>query len=182
MKLIATANPDVKLIEPRVFDDARGFFMETWHEAAFERLGIAARFVQDNHSGSARGVLRGLHYQVQQTQGRLVRVIAGAAFDVCVDLRRSSPHFGRAVCAVLDARDRRMLWIPPGFAHGFLALEDRTEFVYKCTDFYAPAHERSLLWSDPALAIDWPLAGIGAPLLSAKDAAAAPLAQAETFA
>lgn len=181
MKVVATANPDVMILEPRVFADPRGLFLETWNEQTFARLGIAARFVQDNHSLSCRGVVRGLHYQVQQTQGRLVRVTAGAAFDVAVDLRRSSPHFGTAVAVRLDARERRMVWIPPGFAHGFLALEDGTELLYKCTDFYAPAHERALRWNDPALGIDWPLGGIGTPLLSPKDEAAVPLAEAETF-
>lgn len=181
MKLLATAHPEVKLIEPRVFGDARGFFMESWNQAAFDSLGIAARFVQDNHSRSLRGVVRGLHYQMRQTQGRLVRVVAGAAFDVAVDLRRRSPHFGRWTGARLDTRNRHMLWIPEGFAHGFLALEDGTELLYKCTDYYAPAHERALLWNDPALGIDWPLAGIGTPILSPKDAAAVPLAEAETF-
>lgn len=182
MNVIATAIPEVKLIEPRLFADARGWFCETWNEAAFAAAGIAARFVQDNHSRSARGVLRGLHYQLPRPQGKLVRVVAGAVFDVAVDLRRGSPSFGRWVAAELGAADRRMLWIPPGFAHGILALEDGTEVLYKCTDHYAPEHERALRWNDPALAIDWPLARVGTVTLSERDGAAPPLAQAETFA
>ena len=182
MKVTATALPDVKIIEPRVFGDERGFFFESWNARAFADAGISAAFVQDNHSRSARGVLRGLHYQVSQAQGKLVRVIAGSVFDVAVDLRRSSPDFGRSVGVELSAANKRMLWVPPGFAHGFLSLEDNTDFVYKCTDYYAPEHERSLLWSDPALAIDWPLQGIGTPTVAAKDAAGKPLKEADLFA
>lgn len=182
MKVVPTALPDVKIIEPRVFGDERGFFFESWNARAFAEAGISAAFVQDNHSRSARGVLRGLHYQVSQAQGKLVRVIAGRVFDVAVDLRRSSPDFGRSVGVELSAANKRMLWVPPGFAHGFLSLEDNTDFVYKCTDYYAPEHERSLLWSDPALAIDWPLEGIGTPTVAAKDAAGKPLAEADLFA
>lgn len=182
MKVISTALPDVKIIEPRVFGDDRGFFFESWNARAFAEAGFQAAFVQDNHSRSARGVLRGMHYQVSQAQGKLVRVIAGSVFDVTVDLRRSSPDFGRSVGVELSAANKRMLWVPPGFAHGFLSLEDNTDFVYKCTDYYAPEHERSLLWSDPALAINWPLEGIGTPTLAAKDAAAKPLAEADLFA
>jgi dTDP-4-dehydrorhamnose 3,5-epimerase len=181
MKLIATALPDVRLIEPRLFSDERGFFAETWNKRAFAEAGIAADFVQDNHSRSARGVLRGLHYQVAQPQGKLVRVVAGRAFDVAVDLRRSSPTFGQWTGVELDSAGMRMLWVPPGFAHGFLALEDGTDLLYKCTDYYAPAQERTLLWSDPALGISWPLDGIGAPLLSDKDVAGVPLGQADVY-
>lgn len=178
MKLVDTAIPDVKIVEPAIFGDDRGFFMETWNAKAFVRAGLDLAFVQDNHSRSAKGVLRGLHYQLRQPQGKLVRVVRGAAFDVAVDIRRSSATFGRSVGVVLTEANKRMLWVPPGFAHGFLSLEDDTEFLYKCTDFYAPEHERALLWSDPALGIDWPLDGL-LPQLSAKDAAALPLADAE---
>jgi len=181
VKIVATALPEVLVIEPRVFGDDRGFFLESWNARSFAEAGIDARFVQDNHSRSAAGVLRGLHYQLVQPQGKLVRVVAGRAFDVAVDMRRSSPDFGRSAGVELSADNKRMLWVPPGFAHGFLALEDGTDFLYKCTDFYAPEHERSLLWSDPALGINWPLEGIGAPILTAKDLAGLPLAQAETY-
>lgn len=181
MKALATAIPDVLVIEPAVFGDARGFFFESWNRKAFSALvGRDVDFVQDNHSASARHVLRGLHYQVRQAQGKLVRVVAGEVFDVAVDLRRSSPTFGRSVCEVLSADNRRMMWVPPGFAHGFLVLSERAEFLYKTTDYYAPEHERTLLWNDPALGIEWPLAG--PPVLKPKDAAGAPLAAAETFA
>jgi dTDP-4-dehydrorhamnose 3,5-epimerase len=181
VKIIDTALPDVKIIEPKIFGDDRGFFMETWNARTFAGLGLNLDFVQDNHSRSARGVLRGLHYQLEQAQGKLVRVTAGAVYDVAVDLRRSSAHFGNWVGVELTAENKRLLWVPPGFAHGFLTLEDGTEFLYKCTDFYAPEHERSLLWSDPALGIDWPLNAM-IPQLSGKDAAGTPLAQAECFA
>lgn len=182
MKVTETRLPEVKLIEPGVHGDDRGFFMETWNARAYAEAGIEAGFVQDNHSRSARGVLRGLHYQIVQPQGKLVRVVAGRAFDVAVDIRRSSPTFGHWVGVELSAANKHLLWVPPGFAHGFLALEDGTDFVYKCSDFYAPAHERSLLWSDPAIGIDWPLDEIGAPLVAAKDQAGRPLAEAEVFA
>ncbi len=178
MKLVDTAIPDVKIVEPSLFGDDRGFFMETWNARAFAEAGIDLTFVQDNHSRSARGVLRGLHYQLRQPQGKLVRVVRGRAFDVAVDIRRGSASFGKWLGVELTEANKRMLWVPPGFAHGFLSLEDDTEFLYKCTDFYAPEHERSLLWSDPAIGIDWPLDG-ETPLLSGKDAAAAPLAEAE---
>jgi dTDP-4-dehydrorhamnose 3,5-epimerase len=180
VKLAATALPEVVLVEPRVFGDDRGFFYESWNSRAFAEAGLETNFVQDNHSRSARGVLRGLHYQLRQPQGKLVRVVAGAAFDVAVDLRRSSPRFGQWVGVELSAANKRMLWVPPGFAHGFLALQDGTEFLYKCTDFYAPEHERALLWSDPAIGIEWPLEGLE-PALSGKDAAGTPLAEAETY-
>lgn len=180
MKVVDTAIPDVKLIEPKVFSDQRGFFFESWNARVFKDAGIDASFVQDNHSRSMRGVLRGLHYQVQNTQAKLIRVIAGSVFDVAVDLRRSSPTFGKHVSCVLSAENKLQLWIPAGFAHGFLCLEDGTEFVYKCTDFYAPQFDRSLLWNDPAVGIEWPLNGVE-PSLSAKDVAGRPLAEAEVF-
>jgi dTDP-4-dehydrorhamnose 3,5-epimerase len=182
VKVTATALPDVKIIEPRVIGDPRGFFLESWNARDFAAAGIDAHFVQDNHSRSARGVLRGLHYQVEQPQGKLVRAIAGAVFDVAVDLRRASPDFGRWVGVQLSAANHRMLWVPPGFAHGFLVLEDSSEVLYKCTDFYAPSHERCLLWSDPQVCIAWPLDRIATPSLSPRDASGTPLAQAETFA
>ncbi len=163
MKVTPTALPDVKLIEPRVFGDDRGFFFESWNARAFAAAGLDATFVQDNHSRSRRGVLRGLHYQIEHAQGKLVRCVAGEVFDVVVDLRRSSPTFGRSVGVTLSAENRRMLWVPPGFAHGFLVVSDFAEFLYKTTDYWYPEHERTLLWNDPALAIDWPLAG--APIL-----------------
>lgn len=182
MKLVDTDLPEVKIVEPTVFGDDRGFFMESWNAATFSKAGLDLSFVQDNHSRSARGVLRGLHYQRRQPQGKLVRVVRGAVFDVAVDIRRSSPNFGKWAGVTLSEANKRMLWVPPGFAHGFLSLEDGTEFLYKCTDFYDPDDEHSLLWSDPALAIDWPLAGIGAPQLSGKDAAAPGLDAADVFA
>ena len=180
MQVTPTALPDVLLVEPRVFGDARGFFYESWNRRAFAAAGIDVDFVQDNHSRSRRGVLRGLHYQVERAQGKLVRAVAGEVFDAVVDLRRSSATFGRSVGVVLSAANRRMLWVPPGFAHGFLVLSEDAEFLYKTTDYWFPEHERTLLWSDPALAIDWPLAG--PPVLAAKDAAGTPLAGADTYA
>ena len=167
MKIIDTIIPDVKIIEPAVFGDERGFFMETWQEQKFNELVCERRFVQDNHSKSRQGILRGLHYQTEQTQGKLVRVVAGEVFDVAVDIRRDSPNFGQWTSAVLSAENRCQLWIPPGFAHGFLVLSDSAEFLYKTTDYYAPALERCIRWDDPALAINWPLSA--APVLSAKD-------------
>jgi len=170
----------VKVLEPRVFGDDRGYFYESWNQRAFDALvGRPIAFVQDNHSKSVRGVLRGLHYQVRQTQGKLVRVIAGEVFDVAVDLRRSSPTFGQWMGDVLSGENRRMIWVPEGFAHGFVVLSETAEVLYKATDFYAPDHERTLLWNDPAIGIDWRFAGT--PLLKPKDAAGLPLAQAETF-
>lgn len=182
MNFIETDLPGVIVIEPKVFGDDRGFFMESWNARAFEQAGITGPWVQDNHSRSARGVLRGLHYQMRQTQGKLVRVTAGAVFDVAVDIRRSSPSFGKWVGVELSADNKRMLWVPPGFAHGFLTLTDSADFQYKCTDYYAPEWERALLWNDPAIGIDWPLEPEQTPALSAKDAAGLPLAEAETFA
>jgi dTDP-4-dehydrorhamnose 3,5-epimerase len=180
MQVIETQHPEVLLLRPKVFGDARGFFFESYNRKAFAELGIDAEFVQDNHSRSAKGVLRGLHYQISQPQGKLVRVTAGEVFDVAVDLRRSSPHFGRVATFRLSAESHDMAWIPPGFAHGFQVLSDHAEFLYKTTDYYAPQFERCLRWNDPALAIAWPLDG--APLLSAKDQAGLPLAECEVFA
>jgi dTDP-4-dehydrorhamnose 3,5-epimerase len=180
MKITPTSIPEVLLLEPRVFGDDRGFFYESWNKRTFAELGIAADFVQDNHSKSQKNVLRGLHYQIEQAQGKLVRVTAGAVYDVAVDLRRSSPTFGQWVGFTLSAEDKRLAWIPPGFAHGFCVTSDSAEFLYKTTDFYSPAHERTLLWNDPQLSIPWPLTG--EPLLAAKDKTGTPLAQAETFA
>jgi dTDP-4-dehydrorhamnose 3,5-epimerase len=180
MNVTPTALPGVMLIEPRVFGDERGFFFESWNARAFAAAGVGATFVQDNHSRSRRGVLRGLHYQIEHAQGKLVRVTAGEVYDVVVDLRRSSPTFGRSVCLVLSADNRRMLWVPPGFAHGFLAVSEHAEFLYKTTDYWYAMHERTLLWNDPALGIEWPLAG--APILTAKDAAGTPLATADVYA
>jgi dTDP-4-dehydrorhamnose 3,5-epimerase len=165
------AIPDVVLITPKVFGDGRGFFYESWHRGEFAAAGISADFVQDNHSRSAGRTLRGLHYQVQQSQGKLVRVVAGAVFDVCVDLRRSSPTRGQWLGVELSAENHRQLWVPPGFAHGFLVLTPTADFSYKCTDYYAPAHERCIRWDDPELAIAWPLPVGTTPILSAKDAA-----------
>jgi dTDP-4-dehydrorhamnose 3,5-epimerase len=180
LKVIDTAISDVKLIAPRIFGDERGFFFECWNQKTYSEAGIDAPFVQDNHSRSSQGVLRGLHYQIRHSQGKLIRVVAGSVFDVAVDLRRSSPTFGKWVGAVLSAENKMQFWIPPGFAHGFLCLEDGSEFLYKCTDFYAPEYERSLLWNDPALGIEWPIDGTEL-ILSAKDAAAKPLAESEVF-
>lgn len=182
MQFIPTAIADVVVVEPRVFGDARGFFMETWERAKFAAGGIDVDFVQDNHSGSGRWVLRGLHYQLRRPQGKLVRVTQGEVFDVAVDLRKASPTFGRWHGERLSAQNRRMLWIPPGFAHGFLTLTDAVEFQYKCTDFYDPSGERSILWNDPDIGIEWPIpAGVN-PLVSAKDAAASGFAAAEYYA
>ena len=181
MNVIETAIPGVVIIEPKIFGDDRGFFYESYNQQRFEELtGTAPAFVQDNHSRSARGVLRGLHYQIQQTQGKLVRVTSGEVFDVCVDLRQSSPTFGKSVSVILSAENHRQIWVPPGFAHGFLVTSDSAEFLYKTTDYYAPQYERSLLWNDPALGIEWPLQQ--EPLLSVKDKAGIPLASAEVFA
>ncbi len=181
MKVARTAIADVLLLEPRVFGDERGFFVEPYNKRGFrEATGLEVDFVQDNHSRSKRGVLRGLHYQIRQPQGKLIRVLAGTIFDVAVDLRRHSPSFGRWVGLELDAQSVRMLWIPPGFAHGFAVLSETAEVLYKASDYYAPAHERTLRWDDPQLAIAWPLAG--APTLSDKDRRGAALAEAETYA
>lgn len=181
MNLVPTAIPDLKIIEPKVFGDARGFFYESFNQRRFnELIGREVDFVQDNHSRSARHVLRGLHYQVQQAQGKLVRVVQGTVYDVAVDLRRSSPTFGQHVGVELSAENKRMFWIPEGFAHGFVVLSESAEFLYKTTDYWAPEHERSLAWNDPALAIDWPLTET--PALSAKDQQGKLLSEAECFA
>ena len=180
MKAVPTALPGVLVLEPKVHGDERGFFFESYNRRAFrEATGLDPDFVQDNHSKSARNVLRGLHYQVRNVQGKLVRVTAGEVWDVVVDLRRSSPAFGRSLGVALSEANRRMLWVPEGFAHGFLVTSESAEFLYKTTDYYAPEHERSLLWNDPALEIAWPLAG--EPLLKPGDANGTPLARAETF-
>lgn len=181
MKFITTSIPDAAIIEPKVFGDERGFFFESYNENAFfEATGLRPRFVQDNHSRSAKGVLRGLHYQISQPQGKLVRVTAGEVFDVAVDLRRFSPTFGKWVGEILSAENRRMMWVPEGFAHGFVVLSDFAEFLYKTTDFYAPQHERCIAWNDPDLNIQWPLGG--EPQLSAKDSQGVAFNAAEVFA
>lgn len=180
MNVIRTAIPDVVIVEPKVFGDDRGFFFESFNQRRFEELiGVSASFVQDNHSKSARNVLRGLHYQIRQPQGKLVRVVAGEVFDVAVDIRKSSPTFGRWVGVVLSAENKRQLWIPEGFAHGFVVTSESAEFLYKTTDYWAPEHERSIAWNDPAIAIDWPMEG--SPVLSAKDQVGKLLADAEVF-
>ena len=182
MKITPTALPEVLIVEPRVFGDARGFFTESWNEQTFNKaVGSAVRFVQDNHSRSARGVLRGLHFQLPpHTQGKLVRVVSGAVFDVAVDLRRSSPNFGRWAGVELTAENQRQLWVPPGFAHGFMVLSETADFLYKTTDYYAPDCEGAVRWDDPAIGITWPDVGV-APLLAEKDAKAPLLADAKSF-
>ena len=177
MKLVPTSIPDLLIIEPVVFGDSRGFFLESWNRRTFAALGLNPDFVQDNQSRSAKGVLRGLHYQLRQPQGKLVRVTQGAVFDVAVDIRRSSPTFGRWEGVELSAENQRMLWIPPGFAHGFLVLSDLADFCYKATAYYAPEDERCIQWNDPAIGIRWPLDG--EPTLSPKDRAGTPLLAAE---
>ena len=181
MRFTRLSIKDVILIEPDVFGDARGFFMETWHARKFAEAGIDAPFVQDNHSRSANNILRGLHYQVQQPQGKLVRAIAGEIFDVAVDLRKRSPTYGQWVGAVLSSENKHMLWVPPGFAHGFYVTGDGAEVVYKCSEFYAPEYERSIRWDDPDIGINWPLVGGAAPILSAKDAAGSTFREAESY-
>ncbi|MDR2308805.1 MAG: dTDP-4-dehydrorhamnose 3,5-epimerase [Paucimonas sp.] len=181
MKILETAIPDVLIIEPKVFGDSRGFFYESFNAHTFaEFTGLQATFVQDNHSRSQQGVLRGLHYQVQNVQGKLVRVVQGEVLDVAVDIRRSSPTFGQSVTVRLSADNRRQVWIPPGFAHGFVVLSESAEFLYKTTDYYNPAAERSIRWDDPQLAIDWQLDGLQ-PQLSAKDLAAVWFKDAQLF-
>lgn len=183
MNCTPTELPDVLILEPRVFGDDRGFFYESFNARNFEAAtGVKTAFVQDNHSRSARGVLRGLHYQIEQAQGKLVRVTHGEVYDVAVDLRRGSPSFGRWVGVHLSAANKRQLWVPAGFGHGFLVLSEFAEFLYKTTDYYAPAHERAIAWNDPTLAIDWPLPeGFAEPLLSAKDRDGRRLSEAEVF-
>jgi dTDP-4-dehydrorhamnose 3,5-epimerase len=179
MKVTPTSLPGVMLVEPRVFGDARGFFFESYNSRALAEANIAAEFVQDNHSRSARGVLRGLHYQIEHAQGKLVRVTSGEVFDVAVDLRRSSPNFGRWVGITLSEQNRRMLWVPAGFAHGFFVVSESAEFLYKTTDYWYPEHERTLLWNDPTLAIAWPCEGM--PTLAVKDVAGMTLDRADVF-
>ncbi|GJH20521.1 dTDP-4-dehydrorhamnose 3,5-epimerase [Caballeronia novacaledonica] len=181
IQVTATALPEVKIIEPKVFGDARGFFYESFNSREFaEQVDSGVEFVQDNHSRSAKGVLRGLHYQIQHAQGKLVRVVAGEVFDVAVDIRKSSPNFGKWIGVILSAENHRQLWVPPGFAHGFYVTSDSAEFLYKTTDYWFPEFERSLLWNDPAVGIDWPVDG--APQIAAKDAAGLILADCEVFA
>ena len=180
IQVTATALPEVKIIEPKVFGDARGFFYESFNGREFdEQVEAGVEFVQDNHSRSARGVLRGLHYQVEHAQGKLVRVVEGEVFDVAVDIRRSSPNFGKWVGVNLSEENHRQLWVPPGFAHGFVVLSESAQFLYKTTDYWYPEHERTLLWNDPALGIAWPEAG--ALTLAPKDAAGTPFAAVETY-
>jgi dTDP-4-dehydrorhamnose 3,5-epimerase len=179
MTILETAIPNVLIVEPTVFGDSRGFFFESFNENEFLKAGIRAKFVQDNHSRSAKHVLRGLHYQIFRPQGKLIRVVRGEVFDVAVDLRRSSATFGKWVSAVLNEENKRMLWIPPGFAHGFLALSEVVDFLYKTTDFYSPADERTIIWNDPELAIDWPLQGN--PIISRKDSQGSLLRDAECY-
>jgi dTDP-4-dehydrorhamnose 3,5-epimerase len=181
MKFIETRLPGVIRIEPAVFSDDRGYFMETWQARRFSDSGIDLNFVQDNLSQSSKGTLRGLHYQIRQPQGKLVRVVAGEVFDVAVDLRKSSKNFGRWVGEILSAENKHMLWVPPEFAHGFLVLSDTAVFEYKCTDYYAPEHERSIRWDDPDIGIEWPLVNKQQPVLSPKDAAAPFLKGAEIY-
>ena len=181
MEFEPTAIPEVVLIRPKVFGDPRGYFFESWEERKFAAAGLDVKFVQDNHSRSARNILRGLHYQIQQAQGKLVRVVTGAVFDVAVDIRRSSPTFGRWVGVTLTEENHHMLWVPPGFAHGFLVLSESADFLYRCTDFWAPPHERAIAWNDSELNIDWPLSAGAQPILSGKDAVAKSFRDAEYF-
>lgn len=182
MEMLPTDLPEVILIKPRVFGDARGYFFESWHAEKFAASGIDARFVQDNHSHSLRHTLRGLHYQLHRPQGKLVRVSKGEVFDVAVDIRRSSPRFGRWVGVTLTESNHWMLWIPPGFAHGYLALSQEIDFMYKCTDFYLPSDERAIIWSDTTIGVKWPLPAGVSPVVSAKDLAAPAISDAECFA
>ncbi|AXE99357.1 dTDP-4-dehydrorhamnose 3,5-epimerase [Paraburkholderia hospita] len=181
IQVTSTSLPEVKIIEPKVFGDARGFFFESFNSYEFaEHVQADVEFVQDNHSRSAKGVLRGLHYQIQRAQGKLVRVVEGEVFDVAVDVRKSSPNFGKWEGLILSAQNHRQLWIPPGFAHGFVVLSDSAQFLYKTTDYWFPEHERSIIWNDPGIGIDWPIDF--EPLLAAKDAAGKRLSEAEVFA
>jgi len=182
MQATQTAIPEVVILEPRVFGDERGFFFESFNEKDFKELiGFAPKFVQDNHSRSSKGVLRGLHYQIKQSQGKLVRVVEGEVFDVAVDLRKSSPTFGRWVGVHLSSKNKRQLWVPEGFGHGFLVLSDVAEFLYKTTDYYSPDNERSIRWDDPDISIDWPLTKGEEPVLSEKDEKAERFSRAEVF-
>jgi len=182
MEFTATQIPDVLVIDPVVFEDPRGFFMETWQAQKFKEAGVDAIFVQDSQSRSARGTIRGLHYQIQQAQGKLIRVIQGEAFDVLVDLRKSSPTFGHWVGEVLSAGNRKIIWVPPGFAHGFQVLSDSADFEYRCTGYYAPEHERTIRWDDADIGIDWPLQDGQVPLMSEKDLAGVAFKDAEVYA
>ncbi len=181
MKVIETDIPGVLVFEPEVFGDHRGYFLETWREDFFREAGVDHAFVQDNQSSSHQGVLRGLHYQIEQTQGKLVRVLGGRVFDVAVDLRRSSPTFGRWTGVELSGENRRLFWVPPGFGHGFYVLSEMAEFAYKCTDYYAPQHERVILWDDPAIGIQWPLVPGVKTVLSEKDLGGKPFGEADLF-
>mgnify|MGYP006176667227 CR=1 FL=1 len=181
MEVIDTAIPDVKIIEPKIFGDERGFFMETWRQDWFDTHVAVRKFVQDNHSKSRQGILRGLHYQLENTQGKLVRVVSGEVYDVAVDMRKNSETFGHWIGVILSAENKRQLWVPEGFAHGFYVTSETAEFVYRCTDYYNPTTECCLRWDDTDLAIDWPLVGGKMPLISAKDAAGAPLKNATPF-
>jgi len=181
MEFLPTRLPDVIVIRPEIFGDSRGFFMETWNRKDFDHAGIDADFVQDNYSSSVAGTVRGLHYQIKQAQGKLVRVVKGEVFDVAVDLRKSSPDFGRWASEILSAENKKQIWIPPGFAHGFLVLSETAEFEYKCTDYYAPEHERTIRWDDPDIGVDWPLADGQPPILSQKDQAGAPLKESQVY-
>ncbi len=181
MQIVDTKLDSVKILEPKVFGDDRGFFLESWNRQAFEEQGLPGSFVQDNHSRSSQGVLRGLHYQLKNPQGKLVRVTQGEVYDVAVDMRRSSSQFGQWVGVLLSESNKRQLWVPPGFAHGFYVVSASADFQYKCTDYYAPEFERSLLWNDPAMGIDWPIIDGSEPQLAAKDVAGLPLDQCDTF-
>jgi len=181
MRFEPTRLPEVVLVTPQVFGDERGYFFESWQQRKFAAGGVEAHFVQENHSHSVRHTLRGLHYQIEQAQGKLVRVTRGAVFDVAVDLRRSSPRYGHWVGVMLSEANHQMLWVPPGFAHGYLALTEQIDFLYACTDYYAPERERAIRWDDPTLAVHWPLPDGVAPILSGKDAVAPFWEQAETF-
>lgn len=181
MEFVPTHIPDVVLIKPKVFGDRRGYFLESWHEARFAAGGLPLHFVQDNHSRSAQWTLRGLHYQIEHAQGKLLRVTRGSVFDVAVDMRRSSRTFGQWVGMELNDENHHMLWVPPGFAHGFLTLTDEVDFLYKCTDVYSPQHERVLRWDDPSVGIDWPLPAGMSPLLSPRDSAAPGIADVDSF-
>jgi len=178
MEIIKTAIPGILIFKPKAFDDERGFFMETYRQSWFSEEGTDTTFVQDNHSASVKGVLRGLHYQLQQPQGKLVRVISGEVYDVAVDLRKDSPTFGQHIATLLTAENKMVFWVPPGFAHGLLVLSENAEFIYKCTSYYAPEDEHSILWNDPELSIPWPLNDIGEPILSEKDRNASLLTEA----
>ncbi len=181
MEVVPSRLPDVLIIKPAVFEDPRGFFMETWNSKEFGEAGITAVFVQDNYSSSVAGTVRGLHYQIEQAQGKLVWVVKGEVFDVVVDLRKSSPDFGQWAGELLSADNRKQMWIPPGFAHGFLVLSATADFQYKCTDYYAPEHERTLQWNDPDIGIEWPLLDGEEPILSSNDQAGVPLRSADVY-